>query len=114
MIQIKGANLKRSILLESVEFVECKIEGDVKKCLFENCIIRNSKLVDCNIFSNNSITFSKLIDCEYSGESNEINSSFLDNPDNKMINADLKECLVNRGKLTLNSEIDSNTKIINQ
>lgn len=114
MIQIKGANLKRSILLESVEFFECKIEGDVKKCLFENCIIRNSKLVDCNIFSNNSITFSKLIDCEYSGESNEINSSFLDNPDNKMINADLKECLINRGKLTLNSEIDSNTKIINQ
>jgi hypothetical protein len=112
MLQIKGAELKRSILLEGIEFYECKIEGDVSNCLFENCIIKNSKLVGCSIFSNNSVTFSKLIDCDYLGESNEINSSFLDNPDDKMINADLRECLVNRGKFTLNSEIDSSTKII--
>ena len=30
----------------------------------------------------------------------------------KMINAELKECLVNRGKFTINSSIDKNTKII--
>jgi hypothetical protein len=112
VLQVKDADLKRSILLEGVEFFNCKIEGDVTNCLFENCIIRNSKLAECKIFSNNSITFSKLIDCEYLGESNEINSSFLDNPDNKMINADLRECLVNRGRLSLGSEIDKNTKII--
>lgn len=114
VLQIKGAELKRSILLEGVEFYDCTIEGDVKNCLFENCIIRNSKLEDCTIYSNNMIKFSKIIDCDYLGESNEIISSYLDNPDNKIINADLKECLVNRGKLTINSEIDSSTKIINK
>lgn len=113
-LQIKDAKLKRSILLEGVEFFGCEIEGDVTNCLFENCIIRNSKLHDCSIFSNNSIKFSKLIDCDYLGESNEITSSFLDNPDAKTINANLTECLVNRGKFTLNSEIDKSTKIINR
>ncbi len=111
-IQVKGAEIERSILLEGIEFFECTIEGDVKNCLFENCIIRNSKLEDCTIFSNNLITFSKLIDCDYLGEANEIKSSFLDNPETRMINASLKECLVNRGRLTLNSEIDDSTKII--
>lgn len=113
-LQIKDAKIKRSILLEGVEFFGCEIEGDVTSCLFENCIIRNSKLHDCSIFSNNSIKFSKLIDCDYLGESNEISSSFLDNPDAKTINANLTECLVNRGKFTLNSEIDKSTKIINR
>jgi hypothetical protein len=111
-LQVKGATLKRSIILEGVEFFECKIEGDVKNCLFENCIIQNSKLTDCKIFSNNLIKFSKVIDCEYLGESNEIVSSFLDNSENMMINAELRECLVNRGKLTLRSTIDDSTKII--
>ena len=111
-LQIKDAKIKRSILLEGVEFFGCEIEGDVKNCLFENCNIRNSKLEGCSIFSNNLVKFSKLIDCDYLGESNDITSSFLDNPDAKTINANLTECLVNRGKFTLNSEIDKSTKII--
>ena len=100
--------------MEGVEFFNCTIEGDIKNCLFENCIIKNSKLEGCTIYSNNMVTFSKLIDCDYLGESNEITSSFLDNPDAKTINANLTECLVNRGKFTLNSEIDKSTKVINK
>lgn len=111
-LQIKDANIKRSILLEEVEFFGCEIEGDVKGCLFDNCTIRNSKLESCAISSNNLIKFSKIIDCDYLGEANEIKSSFLDNPENKMINANVVECLVNRGRFTLNSEIDQSTKII--
>ena len=111
-LQIKDAKIKRSILLEGVEFFGCEIEGDVKNCLFENCVIRNSKLEGCSILSNNSVKFSKLLDCDYLGESNDITSSFLDNPDAKTINANLTECLVNRGKFTLNSEIDKSTTII--
>lgn len=112
VLQIKSADLKRSIILEGLEFFDCKIEGDVKNCLFENCIIRNSKLVECTISSNNSITFSKIIDCNYLGGLNEINSSFLDNPEEKMINASLRDCLVNRGRLSRGSEVDKSTKII--
>jgi hypothetical protein len=112
-LQIKNAKITRSILLEGIEFFNCEIEGDVNNCLFDNCIIKNSKLENCSIFSNNSVKFSKLLDCDYLGESNQITSSFLDNPAAKTINADLTECLVNRGKFTLNSEIDKSTKVIN-
>lgn len=111
-LQIKNAKITRSILLEGVEFFGCEIEGDVNNCLFENCVIRNSKLEGCSILSNNSVKFSKLLDCDYLGEANDIMSSFLDNPDEKTINANLTECLVNRGKFTQNSEIDKSTKII--
>lgn len=112
--QIKGVDIKRSILVEGVEFFSCKIEGDVKNCLFEDCIIRNSKLENCIINSNNQIRFSKILNCDYVGGANEVIASYLDNPDNKMINAELKECLINRGKLSLGCELDSSSSIINK
>lgn len=111
-IQIKDAKIDRSILIEGVEFYQCKVEADAKMCLFENCEINNSKLVECTVFSNNTIRSSKIIDCDYLGEANEISLSYLDNPANKVINAYLTECLVNRGKFTLGSTVDKLTKII--
>jgi hypothetical protein len=111
-LQVKGATLKRSIVLERVEFFDCTIEGDVKNCLFDHCIIRNSKLTECIINSANLIKFSKVIECDYLGAANEIFSSFLDNSPEKMISADLKECLINRGKLARSCKMDDSTKII--
>lgn len=113
-VQIKDATIDRSILIEGVEFYQCKVEADAKGCLFENCEITNSKLVNCTVFSNNSISASKLVECDYLGEANQISLSYLDNPENKAINAELKECLVNRGKFTLNSTVDKLTKIIHR
>jgi hypothetical protein len=111
--QVKDANIKRAILVENVEFFDCTLEGDLSKCLFRNCIIKNSKLTECEIFTNNLIKFSKLIECEYSGDLNEVSSSYLDNSENKVINAELRECLVNRGRMSPGSQIDKTTKIIN-
>jgi hypothetical protein len=111
--QVKDANLKRAILIENVEFFDCTLEGELSKCLFRNCIIKNSNLTECEIFSSNLIKFSKLIDCEYSGDLNEVSSSYLDNSENKVINAELRECLVNRGRMSPGSQIDKTTKIIN-
>lgn len=113
-IQIKDAKITRSILIEGVEFYNCEIEADAKNCLFNNCTITNSKLSESTIYSNNFITNSKLIDCDYLAGGNEIKKSYLDNSPNKLINASLAECLVNRGKFSIDSTIDSNTKIIHK
>jgi hypothetical protein len=113
-IQVKDAKIDRNILIEGVEFYQCVVEADAKGCLFENCEILNSKLVNCTIFSNNVIASSKVIDCDYLGEANQISLSYLDNPENKAINAELKECLVNHGKFTINSSLDKLTKIIHK
>jgi hypothetical protein len=112
-IQIKDAKIGKSIVVEGIEFYQSEIEADAKGCLFENCEIKNSKLTECTIFSNNNVKFSKIINCDYLGESNDIEFSYLDNSPTKMINANLKECLVNHGKFTLNSNVDDSTKIIN-
>jgi hypothetical protein len=111
-IQVKDAKINKSILIEGVEFYQCEIEADAKGCLFESCEIKNSKLVDCIIYSNNYVKNSKVLDCDYFGTNNEIKSSYLDNSENKVINANLRECLVNRGKFSLDSSIDENTKIL--
>jgi hypothetical protein len=111
--QVKDATIKRAILVENVEFFDCTLEGDMSHCLFRNCIIKNSNLKECEIFANNLIKFSKLVECEYSGDLNEISSSYLDNSDTKVIHAELRECLVNRGRMSPSSQIDKTTKIIN-
>ena len=46
------------------------------------------------------------------GGANEILSSFVNNSEKKIINADLRECLVYRGKFTLASHIDKSTTVI--
>jgi len=110
--QVKGAKFKNNLMVENAEFFNCTLEGELKNCLVESSILRNSKLVECTVYSNNLIKFSKLFECEYLGGANEISSSFLDNSEDRPILADLRECLIYRGTLSLLSTVDSSTKII--
>jgi hypothetical protein len=114
VLQIKDAIVKKSILIEGVEFYQCTVEADSKGCLFEGCTIKNSKLSECTVLSNNFIKNSKLISCDFLGESNEISTSYLETPDNKEIRADLRECLVKGGRFSLSSTIDARTKVISK
>lgn len=112
VLQIKDAQIDRKMLIEGVEFYQCTVSADAKDCLFEGCTLQNSKIAECTIYSNNFIKGSKLLNCNYLGDLNEISLSYLDNPADKKINADLRECLVNRGQFTMSSKIDHLTKII--
>lgn len=114
VLQIKDAIVRKSILIEGVEFYQCTVEADSRGCLFEGCTIKNSKLTGCTVFSNNFIKNSKLIDCDFLGEANEISSSYLEAPDNKTINADLRECLVKGGRFSQSSTVDERTKVISK
>ena len=111
-LQIKNAKVSRSILAESIEFYDCELEIDAKNCLFDGCMINRSKLAESTVFSNNSIKNSKILDCNYLGKGNSIKASFLDNSEDKLINADLSECLVYNGRFSIDSTIDKNTTII--
>ena len=113
-IQIKDAKINKSIIIEGIEFFDCTIEADAKNCSFNGCLIKNSKLEECIILSNNYISNSKVLECKYRGGENEISNSYLDNPESDMINAKLKSCLVNRGSFKYVSEIDKETIILNK
>lgn len=112
-LQIKDAKLENPILIEGVEFYDSDLEIDAKHCLFQNCNIKNSKILESTVYSNNLIKNSKIIDCDYLGGSNEIFNSFLKNNVNKIINAELTECLVYTGIFSQDSKIDKSTVIIN-
>jgi hypothetical protein len=114
VIQIKDAKIKKNIVLEGIEFYNCTIEADLKKCLFNDCIIKNSKLEECDIMSYNNIKNSKILESKYHGRENVIRDSYLDNNPKDMIHADLKKCLVNRGKLGLDATVDNDTVILNK
>jgi hypothetical protein len=114
MIQIKDAKINKSIIIEGIEFYDCTIEADAKNCAFSGCLIKNSKLEECNILAGNQISNSKILECKYPGGNNEISNSYLDNSGSDMINADLKSCLVNRGTFKYLSGIDKDTVILNR
>lgn len=113
-IQVKDAKIDKNITLENFEFYNCIIEADATNCLFSDCTIKNSKLENCDIIDGNYIKNSKVIECKYQGSNNEISNSYLDNNPSNMIGADLKNCLVNRGKFKLSSDIDKDTVVLNQ
>lgn len=111
-LQFKGADVQRNIVIEGVEFYDSKISADITGCLFENCTIRNSKLTECIVYSNNFIKSSKLIGCEFLGGSNEVSLSYLKMSEGQMIDADVRECLVQGGVFTMDSTVDQSTKMI--
>ena len=113
-MQIKDAKINKSILIEGVEFYDCELEIDAKKCLFQNCDLKNSKIEESTLHSNNFIKNSKLINCDYLGGPSEIKNSFIKSNPNKIINANLTECLVYSGIFSSNSTVDSHTHIINE
>lgn len=114
IVQVKDAVIKNRMQIKDIEFYNCVIEADVTNCLFSNCIIKHSNLNNCDILNNNYIKTSKVIECKYHGSANEISNSYVDNQKSGLINADLVNCVVNDGKFTSESTIDSDTILLNK
>lgn len=112
-LQVKGTTIKKGFSLSDIDFFESRIEADVEHCLFENCIIRNSNVSECELLSNNDVKYSRVVECLYSGQNNDIKSSYLNNPDNDLINADLINCIVENGNFTPSSTVDEKTELLN-
>ena len=112
-VQVKDASIKKGFSLSGIDFFNCRVEADAKDCLFEQCHIRNSNIIDSVLHSNNDIKYSKISNCKYGGYLNEIKSSSIYSDKNKIINADLKNCIVFNGNFSQESTIDDKTELIN-
>jgi len=113
-VQVKDARIKKGFSLSNIDFFNCHVEADVSDCLFEQCHIRNSNIARSDLYSNNDIKYSKLSHCTYGGYLNEIKSSSIYSDYNKIINADLKNCIVFDGNFSQESTIDEKTELINK
>lgn len=112
IIQVKDAKINKNIIIENFEFYNCIIEADAKNCLFNDCTIKNSKLENCDIVSDNYIKNSKIVECKYHGSDNKMSNSYIDNNPKDMIDGTLKNCLVRRGNFKLSAEVDKTTVIL--
>lgn len=114
VIQVKDAKIDKNIIIEGFEFYNCVIHADAKNCLFNNCTIKNSKIENCDIVAGNYIKKSKIVECKYHGGDNKISDSYLSNNPNDMIDATLKNCMVESGNFKTSAEIDKDTIILNK
>jgi hypothetical protein len=113
-VQVKDAKIKKGFSLSSIDFFNCHVEADVNDCLFEQCHIRNSNIVNSTLYSNNDVKYSKISNCTYGGYLNEIKSSSIYSSRDKLINANLSNCIVFNGNFSQESTIDQKTELINR
>jgi len=108
-LELVDADIETINLINNIYYINCKItNGDYNNCKFFNCTINNSiintsELKECNIEN------SKLMECKITNNSHIINSYFSEG---------FLDCLMDggifrSGKLGVNAEITSNTKILN-
>lgn len=114
IIQVKDANIDKNIVIENFEFYNCVIEADAKNCLFNSCTIKNSKLQNCDIASSNYIKKSKVFECKYHDTNNKTVASHISSNPKDMISGEIKNCIVSKGNLHINSEVDTDTIFVNK
>lgn len=75
-LQIKDADLSKCFLVEGVDLVECKINGNIKSCDIFDCVIDNSSIHNSNLFGYTKLNDSKIED-SYVSRNVEVNGSYV-------------------------------------
>jgi hypothetical protein len=114
IVQVKDANINKNIVIEGFEFYNCTVEADAKNCLFNACTVKNSKLQNCDIASGNYIKRSKVLECKFHDTNNKTVNSQIDSNSSDMISGTINGCVISRGNLHINSEVDKDTVIMNK
>jgi hypothetical protein len=112
-IQIKDAKLKESFTLSGLDLINCAVSGEVNNCEMYGCEVRSAKVSESKFLTGNDIRYSYIKDCSFVKDgSNRIDLSFIKNPPENLIYADLNECIVRTGTVSMNSKVDSKTEFI--
>jgi hypothetical protein len=112
-VQIKDANLKESFSIKEVDLINCSAAGELAGCEFYGCEIRSAKIHESSFLTGNDIRYSYLKDCTFVKDgTNRLDLSYIRSKPESPIYADLNECIVRSGTVSLNSKVDSKTEFI--
>jgi hypothetical protein len=112
-VQIKDANLKESFSIKGVDLINCSAAGELAGCEFYGCEIRSAKIHESSFLTGNDIRYSYLKDCTFVKDgTNRLDLSYIRSKPESPIYADLNECIVRSGTVSLNSKVDSKTEFI--
>lgn len=114
LVQVKDARIKNGFFLSNIEFFNCHVEGEFNECSFNMCAIRSSKLNNCKFLTNNDVRYSHIHNCNFYAPGNYIKQTYIFNSrkSNTIIRADLINCILRKGIVSMDSTIDSKTEYI--
>jgi hypothetical protein len=111
-IQVRECYLHNGFSINGIEFFDSKLEGDFDNCGFQSCVISNSVMRNSSLYDSNRVKSSAMFECAFIGSDNELNGAYVDNGADKPIEADIRESVVRRGVVTMNSTVDDKTEMI--
>lgn len=111
-MQVRESYIHDGFSISGVDFFLSKVEGDFDDCAFQSCSIRGSSVRNSALHSDNMVRSSAMFECAFIGGSNVVMSSYIDNGADKPIEADIRESVIRRGVVTMNSTVDDSTEMI--
>ena len=111
-LQVRESYIHDGFAINGIDFFNCKIEGDFNNCGFQSCLIRGSSVRNSSLYSNNEVRGTAMFECSFIGGSNTLIEAYVDNSNDKPIEADIRESVIRRGVITMNSDVDDATEII--
>lgn len=112
-VQVKNSSIKEGFSLHDLDFINCTLEAELSRCLLYGCKVRSSRISECRILTGNDIRYSSLDACVFErGGNNRIDLSYINSSSDSIIYANLNECIVRAGIISLDSEVDGKTEII--
>ena len=112
-VQLKDSTLKEGFGIHDIDLINCSIESELTRCLLIECKVRSSHLTECRIITENDIRYCNIDDCLFEkGGVNRIDLSYIKSDPSGIIYADLNECIVRSGVISLESKVDSKTEVL--
>lgn len=62
-IQVKDAKLDRCFLIKGIDLVDCDVRGNIENCDIFSCNIKDSSVIDSNLFNATLVADSKIESC---------------------------------------------------
>jgi len=103
--QIKDADIKNAVNLNSLELIDCKFQGTGKNIRFWNCEINESILENVHFVQNNTCKTMKIMDSIYE-QDNEFEDCYILNKNDYEITGTFKNCVIRKGTLSDSAEVD--------
>ena len=112
-VQLKDSILREGFGIKGLDLINCTVEAEVSNCTLISCKVRSSHLTECMIVTNNDIRYCQVDECLFEkGGVNRIDTSYIKSSPDSVIYANLNECIVRSGIISLDSEVDNKTEVL--
>lgn len=111
-IQVRESYIHDGYSISGIDFFYSKVEGEFNECAFQSCTVRGSSIRNSSLYNDNEVRGSAMFECAFIGGENKLYETYVDNSPDKPIEADIRMSVIRRGVVTMNSNVDEATEMI--